>query len=725
MRNAPGAIHTYQLRREASNDDIQGDNATSKTQNYIKLVEERFPEIYNDFFKDKEDIFIKYLTDCREIAVNSGMATVDVLLISLLVRKDNLAIIFRPINSKTREQMKLQDSIGKDSAVSPKSSNFGPICGNITRFAELSKLSEQFDNNKAEIEKNNHLIENMLKRDREKIEQIKGKKQYPSEELINQKFLVSLPKIIKHEDSKYDLFFFSDDQVSNKAKCNAESKPHLAIIKSGKLLFYNYETEDYEEVSDNRQNLKIQHAKKLEILAYRSYEPLKEDETEVDQTLSKYKVVEKAIIPDYDIYSLGKKRIFERCEGLTAEDLATKEFDKLLDSLRFDKIDDMSTICYVDIEIIEELKKLTDDQVNHGAENTNSNTQNLSNLGSLVFTSQDHSDENIKLSVNIVKENEKEIAEKLYNLRKEGYDIAIGSRWGFDVDRENMEISTNQYNSQIKHWKEKSGEEKILIETLKKCCEDLFVESKQIDFKEFLKIGSEKFENNKIRKFIKSEYFSEKEISDIEAKSKIADCEGEKEFLKVSKIEEKLKLLINKLDIIAQEEKITQLKLAPTLVYGNYEDLNDDDKKIADEAKILYENKIKEKIHLKTEQLKADEFNLRKSFIAFSRDDNFKRIIAFEDEVVPAPAHEIRSEKDSIRGLEAHQSPSFLNAQLDKDEGEEAKVDTRSTKLIFPHIATFLKCCFSCFRIGTTPSESIVVPSSVAKLINPNRPKSN
>ena len=248
-------LSTNALRRTSSKGDneksmffVDGDLKISKREIYMELVESKFPESYEFFFKDdNKQKFGDYLSQCRDIASQSGMATVDVLLLSFFSRENNLAILFRPVNLKTRDQMKVQDSIGKDSGISLKSSNFGPIEGCIPRYAGLSKLSENFVQNQDIIAKNNVIIEGKLKENLDAIESIRAKTPAPSEdEIINQKFLVSTPKTIEYENAEYQLYFFPDKDNTKKVQCDKQSRPYFAIVKEGKVLFYNYDNSKYE-----------------------------------------------------------------------------------------------------------------------------------------------------------------------------------------------------------------------------------------------------------------------------------------------------------------------------------------------------------------------------------------------------------------------------------------------------------------------------------------------
>ncbi len=640
---------SFALRRSFSKDDSGksfffeqvGDLKISKREIYMELVESKFPESYEFFFKDdNKQKFGDYLSQCRDIASQSGMATVDVLLLSFFSRENNLAILFRPVNLKTRDQMKVQDSIGKDSSISLKSSNFGPIEGCIPRYAGLSKLSENFVQNQAIIAKNNVTIEGKLNENLDAIESIRAKTPAPSEdEIINQKFLVSTPKTIEYENAEYPLYFFPDIENTEKVQCDKQSRPYFAIVKEGRVLFYNYDNSKYEEVAGDN-DLSLSDAQVVEVLAYKSYKPLKDDKFETETgNLSRYEVEEKTIIPDYDIYTLGKKRIFDK-EAILEESqkqsepesesriLANIEFKKLLESLRFDKIDKMSTVSYGNVEIINRLSELTGDQVNHGAETTNSNTQDLSNQNALIFSweglRKDDSKtpvESMKSAVRIFKENEREIVEILNELRSSGCDIEIGSRWGFEVDRESGEVSSFDRDSKIKHWSEKAIEEKKLIEALKDCCKTLYSQGGEGDFKEFLEVLSKKFENEKIRRFIKSEYFSEEEIA-----NQVAQSIGSVEL--TSRAEDKLKILLDRLDIIAQEEKIKQLELVSPLIFNNYKELSEADKKIADSAKVEYEEIIKTEISSRKESLEKKVLFFLSESQRFAGDKAFCDIIA-------------------------------------------------------------------------------------------------
>jgi hypothetical protein len=661
--------------------DENGD-LISKTPDYTKFTQERFPQIYDDFFQNDENKFKSYLRGCREIAGKSGMATADVLAISLFAKQNNLAIIFRPINPKTREQMKLQDSIGKDSRVSPKSSNYGPICGNITRFGELSKMAESYDKNQGEIKKNNASIEDMLQRNLEKSNQITSIRDASSEELTKQKFLIALPKIVNHENKEFQLLFFPENENSNKAKADSKSRPYFAIKKDQDLLFYDYESGNYKKAQDGEPHLTEGDSKIVEILAYRSYEKLKDDDIATNnKSLLEYRIIEKAIIPDYDIYSLGKKIIFDDSLSLSSEDLAEKEFNTMLNSLVFDKIEDMSTVSYVDIETIRELKELTNDQINHGAENTNSNTQDLSNQDALIFAFAKDSDKSLESGVGVFKESKEEIIKVLHQLREDGYDIAIGSRWGFDLDRETGEISTTHYDEKIKNWKEKAAEEKKLIETLKQYCKELYCKSAETDFESFLIKCSEKFENKKIRKFIRHEYFSKQEIEDVkEKKLEIFDANSEK----------KIEILIDKLDIIAQEERIGQLKLAPILVYSNYQDLDEANKGIADKARELYQEKIIKAIDSKEVFLEKSLFDFKKTVEGFE-DKDFCRIVNPQNTII----------RDASIDLQQLKMTS---------DGQEIKSDS---PLKFTYSITAIgTCLLNCFSFLKSPKSELLHPTS-------------
>jgi hypothetical protein len=656
-------------------DSEDGVSKKSKTKIYMELIESKFPESYKHFFNGDKKKFSEYLSQCSYIAGESGMATVDVLLLSFFSRENDLAIIFRPINLKTRDQMKVQDSTGKDSSISLKSSNFGPIEGCIPRYSGLSKLAERFNQNEIDVKENNISIEIKLKETLSVIEEVRVKEQIASEnEIINQKFLVSVPKIIEHDKVEYELFFFPDKTNPIKARCDEESRPYFVIKKEEKLLFYNYENKKYEEIVGNKGFL-ISDAKEVEVLAYRSYKPLKDDKFGVETgSLLRYEATEKAIIPDYDIYSLGNKRIFNK-EALLEDSqkqsefisetisepqiLAKIEFEKLMESLRFDKIDKMSTVSYVHIEMIKKLQELTEGQVNHGAETTNSNTQDLSNQNGLLFAWKDSdkvSTKSLKSAVIIFKENEDDVVRTLNQVRDWGYFIDIGSRWGFEVDRENGNVSSFNHDSKIKHWKERAIEEKKLIGTLKDCCKSLYFQGVEGDFKKALEAFSEKFESKKNRRFIKSEYFSEEEIANPVSQS------TESKDIAESKVE----MLIDKLDIIAQEEKIRQLELAPALIYCNYQELSDSDKKIADLAKIEYEKIIKKEILGRKKSLEEATFSFSTKSQFFIENKDFYEIIASIDPIKENSTKIVLDVlKEGVTNFQSEVASPFLNNSID------------------------------------------------------------
>jgi hypothetical protein len=645
------------LRSKPSVNEYYRDNViVNKTADYQKIAKNLFPKLYDECFEANED-FDDYLEGCRSIGEHSGMATLDVLLISLFVRKHELAIIFRPINLETKTQMKaFADAIGKDDKMLFKSSNFGPIAGLIVTFAGISKLGENFNENQQLISDNQYKINKILQTNHDKIELInraseEGLLIENFDELLNKKLIIALPRMIECEDGKeYPLFFFCENEDSLKAKCDEKSRPYFAIKVPNSqgltqdLLFYDYEDKLYKKVDGDRRYPREKYSKPVNIIAYRYYVEVGRIQGEHDHIKigeKFYKIVEKTIIPDYDIYTLGRKRIldFKSFDGdrhELSERIAEQEYQKLKEGLRFDKIDDMCTINYNEIKIIKKLRLLTNSQINHASEATNSITQKNTGEPILVFTSgqfgflaeeyieagneinTNFEEEGLDKMVKFLKGDPQNITQILNGLRIGGYDVTVGARWGFKINKETKEILM-PHQDKIEYWMEKAKEEKRLIEAVKEYCVKLYGGSDKSNFNDFLLKCSDEFESGKIRIFIKSEYFSEEE----KPGGKVLNSEEESDIIK-----KKLELVIAKLDIIAQEEKIEQLKLASNLIYGNYEDFDLETKKIADDAQKKFEDKVVEDIASREKKLEENISYFREKIISYKKtidDDFFQR----------------------------------------------------------------------------------------------------
>jgi hypothetical protein len=608
--------------------DIGSSEAKEKfntIEDYIEFTNKNFPTTSQDFFEnfagENRDKFEKFLAICRENASKSGMATVDVLALSLYAKENNLAIIFRPINSKTRDQMKIQDSMGKGSEIITKSSQFDLISGNVPEFAGLSKLAEDFDSKQQVILDHNIAIENIIEKDEIKLAELRGCIDLNPQQLVEQKFITAITKNVMHEGESYELFFFPDPTIKHKAQSDENSKPYFAIKKGENLLFYDYENKTFKEV-DKNSDYPQEGERLVKVLAYKKYECIIEEksEEESEAEMPGFRVYQKAIIPDYDIYTLGSKRVFNQhefspnVEESMADCIARVEFDKLLESLKFDKIGKFSTVNYSQVPIINNLRKLTDGQINHGSEVTNSNTQDLSDEPAIVFDWSD-AKENAEFGISIISENKKELIEKINELRNQGYDIPIGSRWGFDVRLESRELWEDNFDAKLNNWRKIAQDEKKLIGTLKDVCKDLYAQSKYTDFKEFLEEYSKKFEGEKIRKFIKPEYFSEDEMKMAKKDEEIDD----------GKAEEKLKILIKRLDIIAQEERIRQLEIAPALIYSNVND------ELVGDAQKSYQTLIMGKILTSKKNLQNDKIAYLGEIEEFKKEKEFYEIISIPE----------------------------------------------------------------------------------------------
>ncbi len=633
---------------------------------YIEFTNKNFPTTSQDFFEnfadENRDKFGKFLAICRENASKSGMATVDVLALSLYCKENNLAIIFRPINLKTRDQMKIQDSMGKGSEIITKSSQFDLISGNVPEFAGLSKLAEDFDGKQQVILDNNRAIQDIIKKDEDKIDEFKRDKVLNSKKLVEQKFITAVTKNVIHGGESYELYFFPDPIITHKAQSDENSKPYFAIKKEGNLLFYDYESKVFKEV-DEGGNYPQTGERLVKVLAYKKYEPENESEKEAGAEIPGFKAYQKAIIPDYDIYTLGSKRVFNQNEfspndgESLADCIARVEFHKLLESLKFDKIGKFSTVNYSQVPIIDNLRKLTDDQINHGSEVTNSNTQDLSGETAIAFD-WSSTQANEEFGISTLPENKKGLIEKINKLRNEGYDVPIGSRWGFDVSLKSRELWEGNFDAKLTNWRKIAQDEKKLIETLKGLCKELYAQSDFTNFKEFLEEYSNKFEGEKIRKFIKPEYFSEDEM-------KMAKKDGE---IHDEKAEEKLKILIKRLDIIAQEERIRQLEIAPALIYSNADD------ELVGEARKSYETLIIEKISASKKDLQKDKIACLGEIEKFKEDQKFYEIISI-------PENKMIQESGPL------QANSMFS-----DRGEKSIKENGLTNSILTS-ATSLSCC--------------------------------
>jgi hypothetical protein len=196
---------------------------------------------------------------------DSGMVHQHSLTFSKFASANDMVVIWRPINKNAASRLgrSINPYMGKSLNIKTKSSEFGPIAGDIPCAAGLSKLAITEPNRVSELDEKNKVA---LDLDNEKYQQVKNNIKKDNLAEIND--LLLLKSVQKKTSDGKLIYYFADNQ--DQVVWNEQKTSPLFAIQTGeknKWLFYREETQDFDLRASSTQ---IQPTP-IQIMAYRQF----------------------------------------------------------------------------------------------------------------------------------------------------------------------------------------------------------------------------------------------------------------------------------------------------------------------------------------------------------------------------------------------------------------------------------------------------------------------
>jgi|GEM_PF-7084291 len=225
---------------------------------------------------------------------------------------NNLVLMWRPINAAVSEKYS-QGYVGKALNTKGKSSEYGPIAGDIPVDARLSKLSAQAD--LAKVQKDTQYFTDMnrtvIETAREKMDRLReeGKLGTPDEynEFNEQNYVTSVGKRVELEGISGEFYLYYVTEGDNEVvfeEVNGRLVPKFyAMDPNSKenIWKYNYEDNRYEQVPDPQTELGDARLERVEILAYCYYRKLDDGQ---------YVEEQRPVTADYDELTSSAQTFF-------------------------------------------------------------------------------------------------------------------------------------------------------------------------------------------------------------------------------------------------------------------------------------------------------------------------------------------------------------------------------------------------------------------------------
>jgi hypothetical protein len=482
------------------------------------------------FKNDYPFISIQHLNEIASLSKITGMQSEEIIKMLGICYSNNLFLIIRPTNPATKTiARELGSAQGKMMDIKAKSSIYSCIAGLIPVDQRLSKITEL-----SSAIKSTNDLEKVLDASQEKVKKIFDEAdKFLLEKVLNDEdsIITKVNKTVFYEGNEYPVLFFLKD---NKVFLQDNNQPFFGIEIEGKI--YQYQDN---KIYDAPSEIIDLQKKTVEVVAYVRLE-LKthqlKDPANPNNPLD-YKIEYKTVIPDYDIYTYGRRLDFVNSQiscysylqnieikkieeefredldklftdhdkfifiqsklkdvditsKIDADKIAQYEFDQLIEDREFARFYNMGEVYKKERSLVTVFKGEVDKMINHATEVTNRNPEKI--LGDFILLgfnpefefsnkitsleeyqrldcdiaikdfNRGQSDiavvsEKSQFNYKIIDIGEdgllrssKEITDKLQSAMESGYFIEIGSRWGFEMDRESGLITFNQ--SKRKDW---------------------------------------------------------------------------------------------------------------------------------------------------------------------------------------------------------------------------------------------------------------------------------
>jgi len=218
----------------------------------------------------------------RERPISTGMTTKHELIMSLFAKLNDTVMIWRPINPEAA--VKLDSPAmpykGKALNVKAKSSEFGPIAGEIPVDARLSKLGqglftsgitmEEIDQLNKELAALTKKNEQVLEAERQQYLALLQSTNKTDVADINNRFLLTkMPKLDQHQR---EIYYFLDQQDNPVTAESNKQVPLFAAFDKDENIYYqyNYGSQKFEHPIQRQETfLQLYKPMLVEIMAYR------------------------------------------------------------------------------------------------------------------------------------------------------------------------------------------------------------------------------------------------------------------------------------------------------------------------------------------------------------------------------------------------------------------------------------------------------------------------
>ena len=190
----------------------------------------------------------------------TGMTEEHNIIMAKSAAAQDMITIWRPINKKAKEKLS-RSYMGKGITVKGKSSEFGPIAGDIPVNAALSKLASEKEESKRtkEISKFQKLIDDSISKDLASLNKtlaelentsLHNKSLFKGRQFISKGFKKCAYVLPSEETINVDLLYFKNNENHILYEINT-NLPLFGIEVNGSILFYNYKTNHFELRNNN------------------------------------------------------------------------------------------------------------------------------------------------------------------------------------------------------------------------------------------------------------------------------------------------------------------------------------------------------------------------------------------------------------------------------------------------------------------------------------------
>jgi hypothetical protein len=375
----------------------------------------------------------------------SGMTYTHSLAMTKASMLNKIITIWRPINKEAANLLSDPNKAykGKGLNTKGKSSEFGPIAGDIPFEAGLSKLAI---GRAHDIEEFNHKNQKVVDEDTKTYKNIEPCVSPANVDDINKMLLLrAIPKLyntkVNNVDEEKEVYYFQDRKKN--IKYAEQTNPQFAVkANHNNWLFYNYNTKQFDTIKNLPKKWK---PKKVKIMSYIEFKFVKGIKTEVTRPITAdYDELVSAAEKPFPIHHQQHINV-ELTQALYSA-LMTQSFRTVDERVKFaaelimsfekkekeehrtintwEQHPNMGAVNEEQLALKTHLSLEVDQATNHGPETNNPNPEPFVEGNYPAFMPDG--------SVQILN-NEKEICEFINNMREKGYPLDVNPKWGWEL----------------------------------------------------------------------------------------------------------------------------------------------------------------------------------------------------------------------------------------------------------------------------------------------------